>query len=168
VARQPQRRGGLVTPRSSSATTYSHSWQRCDGAGRRRCLACFAEGAANPDAMPEATTTRRHSKPSGDPMATRFPMRTMNGAAMEPGGGGLRLAPLLLVDHDGATDQRIGHISYEGAAPACGDRPPGGGARVAEAGDLGLEPRLVIACIRLCVKHGVYCIEPLWRIYRST
>jgi len=80
----------------------------------------------------------------------------------------LRLAPLLLVDHDGATDQRIGHVCYEGAAPACGDRPHGGGVRIAEAGDLGLEPRLVIACIRLCVKHGVYCIEPLWRIYRST
>jgi len=38
---------------------------------------------------------------------------------------------LLLLDHDGATDQSDPRASYKGAAPG-GDQAPGGGARVAE------------------------------------
>lgn len=51
------------------------------------CLACCAKGVADPDAKPEATM-RRHGRPSGSPMATRFPTRTTGGAAMELVGDG--------------------------------------------------------------------------------
>jgi len=43
----------------------------------------------------------------------------------------MKVGLLLLLDHDGATDQSDPRASYKGAAPG-GDQAPGGGARVAE------------------------------------
>jgi hypothetical protein len=55
-----------------------------------------------------------------------------------------------------------------GGEMACSYRIPSGEAEEGE--DQGFEPRLVIPCRkeRLCIMLGMYCIEPLGRIYRGT
>jgi len=68
VARRPQWRSGLASPRWSSAATHSRSWQRCGGAGRSRGAWPDArEGRADPDAEPRGRTTRRHAGPVAPP-----------------------------------------------------------------------------------------------------
>jgi hypothetical protein len=54
------------------------------------------------------------------------------------------VGPLLLLDHDGAADQRDLRADPTRALPPAELDLPGGGARAAEAGGLGFETRLVI------------------------
>jgi hypothetical protein len=56
------------------------------------------------------------------------------------------VGPLLLLDHNGAADQRDPRADPTRALPPAEIDLPGGSARAAEARGLGLEPRLVIPC----------------------